>query len=109
MRRTSVEHPRPPRPPIAEPLVDRRGHVGRGRVGPAALGAGRPVAADAAVDVNPWTTEEWPREPADRGAWDHRPDPAAVDTGFYVDWGTAETEAPPGWDAPVDRPTRATG
>src|SRR5215213_4612155 len=67
------------------------------------------VAANpAAVDVNPWTTEQttdqWPREPAERGAWDHRPDPAAVDTGFYVDWGTDENEAPPGWDAPVDPP-----
>ncbi|HEY3669929.1 MAG TPA: helix-turn-helix domain-containing protein [Acidimicrobiia bacterium] len=64
-----------------------------------------PVAAapDALVDVNPWSADEWPREPADRGAWDHRPDPAAVDTGFYVDWGTDENETPPGWDAVVDQ------
>src|SRR5262249_25570134 len=39
--------------------------------------------ADGAPDVNPWTLEEWPRENADQGAWDHHPDPAAVDSGFY--------------------------
>jgi hypothetical protein len=50
----------------------------------------------ATVDVNPWSTGEWPSEPAGLGAWDHRPDPAAVDTGFYVDWGTPETETDPG-------------
>jgi transcriptional regulator with XRE-family HTH domain len=56
-----------------------------------------PDAADTTtLDVNPSTTEEWPTEAAGGGSWDHRPDPAAVDSGFYVDWGTPETEAPPG-------------
>ncbi len=64
-------------------------------------------AADTVADVNPWAIEEWPQEPADRGAWDHRPDQAAVDTGFYVDWGTPETEAPPGWDVFAEATTTA--
>jgi hypothetical protein len=57
--------------------------------------------------VNPWTTDEWPKEPADLGAWDHRPDPAAVDTGFYVDWGTDDGEPPPAstWDVFAAAPT----
>ena len=42
------------------------------------------------------------REPAEQGAWDHQPDPAAVDSGFYVDWGTPDAETPPGWDVFVD-------
>jgi len=60
--------------------------------------------AGADTDVNPWVVEEWPQEPADLGAWDHRPDPAAIDTGFYVDWGTPDTETPPGWGA-FDEPS----
>jgi transcriptional regulator with XRE-family HTH domain len=41
------------------------------------------------------------------GPWDHQPDPAAVSSGFYVDWGTPETEAqiepatPEPWEARV--------
>lgn len=62
--------------------------------------------AGATWEPNPWVSpdpvDEWLHEPADRGAWDHRPDPAAVDTGFHVDWGTPETETPPGWDVFAD-------
>ncbi len=60
-------------------------------------------------DVNPWTADEWPGElTGDEGPWDHEPDPEAVNTGFYVDWGTPETQLPtdetettvepPAWD-----------
>jgi hypothetical protein len=39
-------------------------------------------------------------ELTDAGPWTHEPDPAAVSTGFYVDWGTAETDdGPPAWQA----------
>ncbi len=39
----------------------------------------------------------------DAGPWDHQPDPEAVSTGFYVDWGTPETaEAPAAWQSPAD-------
>ena len=33
-----------------------------------------------------------------RGPWDHQPDPEATNTGFYVDWGTADetTDEPTG-------------
>ena len=57
---------------------------------------------DADADVDPWGPRDWAPEPADRGAWDHHPDPAAVDTGFYVDWGAPETDAPPAWDVFAD-------
>ena len=63
------------------------------------------AAVDSAVDVNPWAADQWPSEPADLGAWDHRPDPAAVDSGFFVDWGTDDPETPPGWDSVVDETT----
>jgi transcriptional regulator with XRE-family HTH domain len=56
------------------------------------------AAADSSIDVSPGVIDEWPREPAERGAWEHTPDPAAVDTGFYVDWGTPDTETPPVFD-----------
>ena len=64
---------------------------------------------DARADTDPWTADEWPRELAgDDGPWEHEPDPEAVSTGFYVDWGTPETEpaqpeaaetSAPAWDA----------
>jgi transcriptional regulator with XRE-family HTH domain len=56
--------------------------------------------ADAGTDLldDRWSTG-WPNEETDEGAWDHTPDPAAVNSGFFVDWGTPETEAPPGLDA----------
>ncbi len=48
---------------------------------------------EARADTDPWTADEWPRELAgDDGPWEHEPDPEAVSTGFYVDWGTSETE-----------------
>jgi transcriptional regulator with XRE-family HTH domain len=77
---------------------------------PAPWAAAQPVTEPA--DINPWTAGEWPRELAgDEGPWEHEPDPEAVSTGFYVDWGTPETELPrkletsdgdapaTGWDA----------
>ncbi len=59
-------------------------------------------ADDGTLDVNPWAGDEWVREPAEQGAWDHRPDPAATDSGFYVDWGTPETEKSPVWEHHTD-------
>jgi hypothetical protein len=56
------------------------------------------VDAPSPEDGRPWTTDDWTREPADPGAWDHHPDPAAVDSGFFVDWGTPLTETPPAGD-----------
>ena len=51
--------------------------------------------APAPADLSPWTADEWPRELAgEEGPWDHDPDPEAVNTGFYVDWGTPETTLP---------------
>jgi transcriptional regulator with XRE-family HTH domain len=74
---------------------------------PAPWGSAEPV--EARADTDPWTADEWPRELAgDEGPWEHEPDPEAVSTGFYVDWGTPDTEptppdAPelpaPAWDA----------
>jgi len=65
-----------------------------------------PVAEpDRAPDVNPWTADEWPKElVGDDGPWAHDPDPDAVSTGFYVDWGT-ESDTPPSFEPPVDEPS----
>ena len=35
----------------------------------------------------------------DTGPWSHEPDPEAVSTGFYVDWGTLGDDEPPAWHA----------
>ena len=80
---------------------------------------------------DPWTAHEWPQDltgettlvdgdptsddptsddPASDervdAPWEHQPDPEAVSTGFYVDWGTPEPEpedAPAPWEALVGR------
>jgi len=63
---------------------------------------------EACAEVDPWVADEWPRELSDEGPWEHQPDPEAVSTGFFVDWGTPETALPqpaaiepavPAWDA----------
>ncbi len=42
----------------------------------------------------------------DAGPWDHQPDPEAVSTGFYVDWGAPESDAePPAWESLVGADT----
>jgi transcriptional regulator with XRE-family HTH domain len=61
-----------------------------------------PVADTDVADTDPSRRDDWPQAPPDLGAWDHEPDPAAVDSGFVVDWGTAEPNAAPQWDAPVE-------
>jgi transcriptional regulator with XRE-family HTH domain len=55
---------------------------------------GSVTATQPVEDLNPWTADEWPKELVDDGPWSHQPDPEAVNTGFYVDWGTPEADAP---------------
>jgi hypothetical protein len=71
---------------------------------PEAWSPAAPVPTDQAAPAepatpDPWAIREWPSEPTEHGAWDHRPDEAAVASGFFVDWGTPDTEMPQGWDA----------
>jgi hypothetical protein len=58
----------------------------------------------ATLDPAPWNSDAWPKESAERGAWEHQPDPAAVGSGFYVDWGTPDTDTPYRWDSRPSTP-----
>jgi transcriptional regulator with XRE-family HTH domain len=57
----------------------------------------------APFDAAPFAAAGLAAAPVDDGPWDHHPDPEAVSTGFYVDWGTPETaDAPTAWQSPAD-------
>jgi transcriptional regulator with XRE-family HTH domain len=71
--------------------------------------AGYHASAEAApwampADPAPAPSELAPLEPMgadpDAGPWAHEPDPEAVSTGFYVDWGDPDaSDEPPAWHA----------
>jgi transcriptional regulator with XRE-family HTH domain len=46
---------------------------------------------------------------SDAAGWNHEPDPEAVSTGFYVDWGTPGDDEPPAWQALLGPDTEASG
>ncbi|MFI5052829.1 MAG: helix-turn-helix domain-containing protein [Acidimicrobiia bacterium] len=77
------------------------------------------------VDAPEWACDEWnsggwpappetpegslpDADPDDSGPWAHEPDPEAISTGFYVDWGApAADDEPPAWEALVGPETGA--